>query len=101
MPMIRNRPLAERPANTDFARYQQWIIDTSNVAGMNLVPFYRDFGFPIANTTETALSDLPAWIDYPVSMVKCNTTMGFTCAAGQKFMLDQICNTNSNCTAEV
>ena len=51
---------AETPV-TEEARLQEWLLRISKTAGVNLVPFYLDWGFPIDPAIQSELSLLPAW----------------------------------------
>ncbi|GLC45851.1 hypothetical protein PLESTM_001793100 [Pleodorina starrii] len=44
---------------------QAWIRITSQVAGVNLTPFYRAWSFPLAAETLDSLASLPAWTANP------------------------------------
>lgn len=74
--LIRLRPIRFHPRDSppdcshpqdEDTRVQTWIRVTSLAAGRNLVPFYRAWGFPIANETAAALEQLPNWTQDPMN----------------------------------
>ncbi|GLI69943.1 hypothetical protein VaNZ11_014681 [Volvox africanus] len=46
---------------------QTFIQTSSLIAGMNLVPFFRTWGFPITNRTVNITASLPEWLTDPMS----------------------------------
>ena len=59
---------AEKPQGSD-AVIQTWIRQQSKVARLNLAPYYKAWGWPVAADTESALSALPA---YPKVVAACS-----------------------------
>ena len=66
-----NKQYAELKAQPqdDAERIQAWVVRSSRVAKVNLVPFYRSWGFPLTNATVTALAALPRWTRNPMAPV--------------------------------
>jgi hypothetical protein len=57
---------AEAPI-TDEEKLQQWMRRTSLAAGVNLIPFYTDWGFPLDDPTLLEeLNALPDWDANPM-----------------------------------
>ncbi|GIL43827.1 hypothetical protein Vafri_1433 [Volvox africanus] len=46
---------------------QSFIQTSSRIAGVNLVPFFRTWGFPITNRTANLTANLPDWLADPMS----------------------------------
>ncbi|GIL81904.1 hypothetical protein Vretifemale_10875 [Volvox reticuliferus] len=46
---------------------QTFIQTSSRIAGVDLVPFFRTWGFPVTNRTANLTSDLPVWQADPMS----------------------------------
>ena len=66
-----NKQYAELKAQPrdDAERIQAWIVRSSKAAKVNLVPFYRSWGFPIAAETVKATAALPRWTKNPMAPV--------------------------------
>ena len=47
-------------------KIQDFIFVSSKIAGVNLIDYYRDWGFPIDPKTERALTRLPNWAENPL-----------------------------------
>ena len=56
---------SQRPGD-EAARIEQWITRTSSVAGVDLVPFYEAWGWPVSNAARAATAGLPAWAGDPM-----------------------------------
>ena len=54
-------------SQNDQERIDTWVEQTSLVSGVNLVPFYEDWGFPISENTKNNLTDLPVWTENPMN----------------------------------
>ncbi|GLC59077.1 hypothetical protein PLESTB_001445200 [Pleodorina starrii] len=52
----------------DADNVQTWIQTSSKVAGVNLVPFYTKWGFPVSQSTRNALASLPTWTRNPFAI---------------------------------
>jgi len=63
------------PSN-DAQRQQSFILQTSYVSGINLIPFFEMWGFPIEQTTRNELNRLPL-LDQPIWEVDYFPTLGF------------------------
>jgi hypothetical protein len=55
-----NLTAADTPA-TDIDRANLWVRQQSKAAGVNLVPYYKGWGWPVSAATEAALAKLPLW----------------------------------------
>ncbi len=61
----RNLPMDEQPF-AQSAKLQEWIVRSSQQAGVNLQGFYQDWGFPISEQTSATIGALPAWDEKPM-----------------------------------
>ncbi|MCB9683205.1 MAG: hypothetical protein H6733_17195 [Alphaproteobacteria bacterium] len=62
--------LADAPgavANTDQARIDTFVRRTSQLAGVDLGPFYTAWGLPVSAAVLTEISALPVWADDPMN----------------------------------
>ena len=53
---------------TENGKIQEWIIRSSKAVNFRLDGFYEDWGFPIEETTRSAVETLPAWIGNPMDV---------------------------------
>jgi hypothetical protein len=56
----RNLTNAEKPT-TESQEIQRWILQQSRVAGYNFGPYYKAWGWPVADATTQALASLPTF----------------------------------------
>jgi len=61
----RNQPYIEQ-AWTSEQKVQEWIVRSSQAAGVNLTGLYDDWGFPITEQTKQAIGGLPMWTANPM-----------------------------------
>ncbi len=50
----------------DTQRIDVWVVEASEVAGVNLGPFYLSWGLPVSNWALEAVSSLPDWNESPM-----------------------------------
>ena len=58
-------PNARAPRET-VDRIDEWVIRSSQRAGVNLIPFYEAWGFPISDRVNNAVGDLAEWLEDPM-----------------------------------
>jgi len=58
-------PEADKPS-TSYDKLQQWVVRSSNAAGVNLQGFYEDWGFPLSDETKQTIGVLPTWDANPM-----------------------------------
>ena len=56
----------DQEPKSDQEKIQDFIFISSKIAGVNLIDYYRDWGFPIDPKTERALTHLPNWAENPL-----------------------------------
>ena len=55
-----------RALREDSDRIDEWVIRSSQRAGVNLIPFYESWGFPISERVRIAVGDLAEWLENPM-----------------------------------
>ncbi len=58
-------PNSDAPTE-DADRIDEWLVRSSQRAGVNLAPFYESWGFAISARVSDAVSDLPEWLENPM-----------------------------------
>ena len=59
-------PNARAPRETQD-RIDEWIIRSSQRAGVNLIPFYTAWGLPISDRVNNSIGDLAEWLEDPMN----------------------------------
>lgn len=61
----RAMPAAAAPLvrlDTDAGKLNSWVVLQSHVAGFNMAPYYKSWGWPVSSEVATALASLPAFV---------------------------------------